>query len=181
MAKPRLSIIVVFYNMAREAQRTLFTLSAAYQRRVQPDDYEVLVLDVGSSSGLTEGLLLDYGQNFRLVTVPALPSPVASINFAARIASGSAISVCIDGARMLSPGVIAFTLEALQAYKKSIVATLSFHLGPKLQNVSLLEGYCQQVEDRLLNSVDWRNDGYELFRISCLAKSSQGGVVYADQ
>ena len=44
---PRLSIVVIAYNMARELPRTLQTLSANYQRGIDPHDYEVLILDNG--------------------------------------------------------------------------------------------------------------------------------------
>lgn len=36
-------------------------------------------------------------------------------------------------------------------------------------------GYDQQVEDRLLDSIDWRNDGYSLFGVSTFAGSSHRG------
>jgi GT2 family glycosyltransferase len=39
--KPDVSVVVVVYNMAREAPRTLHSLSAGYQRHIDPDDYEV--------------------------------------------------------------------------------------------------------------------------------------------
>src|SRR5204862_4062276 len=55
------------------------------------------------------------------------------------------------------------------------VYTLGMHLGPKVQNLSMLEGYDQQAEDRLLETVDWRADGYALFGISSLAASSGSG------
>src|SRR4029453_5975812 len=46
-----LSVVVVFYNMRREAARTLHSLSRSYQRDVQDLDYEVLVIDNGSEAG----------------------------------------------------------------------------------------------------------------------------------
>ena len=49
MTRPGLSVIVVFRNMAREAPRTLFTLSGAYQRGVDPSAYEVIAVDAGSA------------------------------------------------------------------------------------------------------------------------------------
>ncbi len=36
--KPELSVVVVIYNIPREAPRTLYSLSAAYQRGIDPDD-----------------------------------------------------------------------------------------------------------------------------------------------
>jgi hypothetical protein len=175
MAAPALSVIVAFHNMAREAPRTLFTLSPSYQRGVSYTDYEVLAVDVGSKVPLSQDFVAGFGPNFRLHHAPAAPSPAAAINQAARLAGGDAIAVCIDGARMLSPGIIRLMLAAFRAYHDPVVATLAWHLGTKLQNVSMLDGYDQAYEDRLLETVDWRTDGYELFRISCLAASSRPG------
>lgn len=41
--KPNVSVVVVVYNMPREAPRTLHSLSAEYQRHIDADDYEVIV------------------------------------------------------------------------------------------------------------------------------------------
>lgn len=175
MPAPTLSLLVVFFEMDREAPRTLHTLSPAYQRGVTAADYEVIAIDAGSSRPLEAGFVASFGPNFRLLRTAAAPSPVAAVNAAARTARCEAIALCIDGARMLSPGIVRLMLAAFRAYADPVVATLAWHLGPKLQNDSVLEGYCQAVEDRLLESVEWQQDGYELFRIACLAASSAGG------
>ena len=73
---------------------------------------------------------------------------------------------------MPSPGVVRGILTGLRSFSDPVVATLAWHLGARVQNESLLDGYCQTVEYRLLENVDWRADGYELFRISTLAASS---------
>jgi hypothetical protein len=62
--KPALSVIAVFHNMAREAPRTLFTLSAQYQRGFYPDDYEVIVVDAGSSAPLEQRLCQELRRKF---------------------------------------------------------------------------------------------------------------------
>ncbi len=175
MDAPALSVIVAFRNMAREAPRTLHTLSPAYQRGVDTADYEVVAVDAGSAEPLDDRMVRQHGSNFRLVRAADAPSPAAAINAAARGSTGAAVAVCIDGARMLSPGVLRHTLAALRSWEDPVVATLAWHLGPKMQNISMLEGYDQAAEDALLGSVDWRADGYELFRIACLAGSSAGG------
>ena len=43
-----LSVVVVFYNMRREAARTLHSLSRAYQQGIDDLDYEVIVVENGS-------------------------------------------------------------------------------------------------------------------------------------
>lgn len=173
--RPALSVIVVFHNMKREAPRTLFTLSGDYQRGVKPEDYEVIAVDVGSKEPLCVEKVAGYGKNFRLLRMAAAASPARAINQAAQEAEGAAIALCIDGARILSPGIIRLMLDAFETHADPVVATLSWHLGPKVQNESMLEGYNQTAEDALLDSVDWRTDGYEFFRISSLAASSKQG------
>lgn len=173
--RPLLSVIVAFHDMAREAPRTLHTLSPAYQRGVDAGDYEVLAVDCGSARPLPEPTVSGCGPGFRLLRMEPAASPAAAINAAVRASRGDAVMLCIDGARMLTPGIVRLTLAALRAFPDPVVATLAWHLGPKPQNESLLEGYCQQVEDRLLDSVDWGRDGYELFRIASLGGSSAGG------
>lgn len=175
MPTPRLSVIVAFRNMAREAPRTLHTLSAHYQRNVSPCDYEVFVVDAGSEIPLPESMVRLHGPNFHLTRAADAPSPAHAINRAASQSRGEAIAVAIDGARMLSPGVIRLTLDAMHLAQQGVIATLAWHLGPKVQNDSMLEGYNQDTEDKLLDSINWRADGYELFRISCFAGSSSRG------
>jgi glycosyltransferase involved in cell wall biosynthesis len=175
ISMPLLSVVVVFHNMAREAPRTLFTLSCAYQREVKEDDYEVIVVDAGSEKPLAADFIASFGRNFRLLRAPDTPSPVKAVNRAVSTAEGEVVVLCIDGARMLSPGIIALMLKAFKCHENPVVATLGWHLGSKAQNLSMTEGYCQQEEDALLASLDWRQNGYELFRISAWAASSRRG------
>lgn len=175
MSRPALSVIVVFHDMAREAARTLVTLSPGYQRGVTAADYEVVAVDAGSAEPLDAAFVSGLCPNAHLLRFDPAPSPAAAVNEAARRAAGEAIALCIDGARMLTPGVLRFMLAALRGFPDPVAATVSWHLGPKIQNESILEGYDQAVEDRLLESVDWRSDGYALFRVACLAQSSRPG------
>jgi cellulose synthase/poly-beta-1,6-N-acetylglucosamine synthase-like glycosyltransferase len=79
--KPKLSVVVVVYNIPREAPRTLHSLSASYQRHIDPSDYEVIVVDNGSNPALDPQSVTSFGSNFRLIRVdPASPSPAHAIN-----------------------------------------------------------------------------------------------------
>ncbi len=175
MSELHLSVVVVFRNMTREATRTLFTLSPLYQRLVADCDYEVIAVDIGSEIPLELEEVRQFAGNVRLMRFADAPSPVAAVNEAVLHSRGRAVSIAIDGARMLSPRVLYFTLQALKAYENPVVGTLSWHLGPKVQQLSMLDGYDQSVEDRLLETVNWRKDGYELFKIASLAASSSKG------
>jgi glycosyltransferase involved in cell wall biosynthesis len=174
--RPKISIVVVLYNMAREAPRTLFSLSAAFQRNVRADDYEVIVVDNGSTPAFDPQVLAGLDGNFRLIRIDsAPPSPVHAINCGVADARGDLIGVMIDGARIVSPGVVGLAAMAGRLSERIVALTLGFHLGPKVQMQSVPEGYNQDEEDRLLARSGWREDGYRLFDISVFAGSSTGG------
>ena len=167
------SVVVVVYDMARELPRTLATLAASYQRTEV--DYEVIVVDNGSPEAV-DAALLDGVPGGRLIRMdPAPPSPAAAANAGIAAARGDTVGVLIDGARMLTPGVIDLAARAQALGDRTIVATLAFHLGSEPQMAAAAQGYDQFVEDDLLASVDWLHDGYELFRIGVLAGSSARG------
>ena len=62
-----LSVVVVFYNMRREAARTLHSLSRAYQQGIDDLDYEVIVVENGSVADqrLGEEFVESFGPEFR--------------------------------------------------------------------------------------------------------------------
>lgn len=164
--------------MRREAARTLFTLSHQYQRQVDISDYQVIVIDNGSTEPLDPKSVSSFGSNFEYHYFPTdSPSPAAATNFGASKAKGELVGCIVDGARMQSPRVVYYTLRASSAFDHPFVCSLAWHLGPKEQNQSMLEGYNQDEEDNLLKSIDWRGDGYQLFDISTQASSSNVGFL----
>ena len=62
-----LSVVVVFYNMKREAERTLRSLSRAYQDDIEDLDYEVIVVENGSRPDQRLGAeyVRSFGPEFR--------------------------------------------------------------------------------------------------------------------
>lgn len=165
-AQPDLSIIVVFYNMRREAERTLHSLSRAYQDGIEDVDYEVLVIDNGSVQPVDEGMVSPFGCEFRLFQPSKiLPSPCRAINEAARAARGRRLAVMIDGAHVLSPGAMREALAAMDEAPGSIVALRQWFVGGDQRWLSAA-GWSRAHEDRLFRKIDWPSDGYRLFQIS---------------
>jgi hypothetical protein len=174
--KPDVSVVVVVYNMAREAPRTLHSLSAAYQRHIAPDDYEVIVVDNGSNPPLDPQLIASLSGNFRLIRIDhALPSPAQALNLGLAEARGGIIGVMIDGARVVTPGLLHFARHGARLYDKAVVATLGWYLGPDFQWRAMESGYDRAQEDGLLESIDWPDDGYRLFEIGSMDESSVDG------
>jgi cephalosporin hydroxylase/GT2 family glycosyltransferase len=164
-----LSVVVVFYNMRREAARTLHSLSRSYQRDVQDLDYEVLAIDNGSDPDqrLNPGYVSSFGPEFRLLELDgdAQPSPTGALNAGIAASGGEALALMIDGAHVLTPGVLQFGMNALRIYEPAVVATQQWYVGPGQQGDAQQAGYDQRAEDRLFAGIGWPVDGYRLFEI----------------
>src|SRR5437016_1576986 len=105
--KPDVSVVVVVYNIPREAPRTLLSLSAAYQRHIHPDDYEVIVVDNGSNPPLDPDLVAGLEGNFRLIRIDhASPSPAPAVDRGIAAANGEINGVVADGASTVTRGLL---------------------------------------------------------------------------
>ncbi len=175
-APVKISIVVIVYKMPAQAEKTLYSLSPAYQKGVSADDYEVIVVENESDQLLGEAAIRDLPGNFRyFLRKETQPTPVFAVNFGAAQARGTHIAVVIDGARMCTPGVISYMLAATRLSPHAVVAVPGYHLGHELQQVSILNGYDEAAEAELLASVQWPADGYRLFEIACLSGSCASG------
>jgi hypothetical protein len=173
---PQVSVIVVVFNIPREIRRTLHSLSAAYQRHIERGDYEVIVVDNGSTPPFDPHLFADLPGTFRLIRVDnASPSPARAINLGLAEARGDVIGVMIDGARMVTPGLLHFAHHGAQLFDNAVVATLGWYLGFDFQRWAMASGHNHAREDSLLASIEWPLDGYRLFEISTLDESSVDG------
>jgi len=171
-----LSLVVCAYDMARELPRTIQTLSPHHQRDMGDLSYEIVVLDNGSPEPVNAAALQAIAPNLRVVRIEnAAASPAAALNAAVADTTGRLVGLFIDGARMVSPGMLALAIQAHQADPNRVIGSLGFHLGPDVQMRSVLNGYTRQVEDDLLAEIPWQRDGYTLFQKSVLAGSSSQG------
>ncbi|WP_444453230.1 TylF/MycF/NovP-related O-methyltransferase [Rhodobacter capsulatus] len=173
---PDLSLIVISYEMARELPRTLYSLSPRYQQGIAADDYEVIVIDNGSREPPRVEDFADLGLNLQIHSfADPSPSPVRAINYGLSLAAAPLVGVSIDGARMASPGLLDACRRAARTDPAPVVTTLSFQIGPGPQWISLQQGYDTVWEDRLLDGIDWKTNGYRLFDISPFAENISRG------
>ena len=171
---PLISVVVIFHDMVREAERTLLSLTAAYQSAEFP--YQVIAVDNGSARPLSEARVRRFGPQFEHhFFATSSPSPCAAVNWAVARAAADHVAVLVDGARILSPGVLNLFAASIRGFDCPFTYTLGFHLGEELQNLSVAKGYDQAVEDALLEGTGWERDGYQLFSVACLAASSEAG------
>lgn len=176
---PRLSIIVVGFDMRRELPRTVASLSPPYQQGVAPGEVEIIVADNGSTDPVSRDWFAPDAPVSVIRVDDGGASPCRAVNRAVARARAPLVAVCIDGARMASPGLVALALDAARIHPEAYIATLGFHLGPKVQQISTTEGYDRAVEDALLADIAWPADGYRLFEICALGESYRDGVLTA--
>jgi cephalosporin hydroxylase len=162
---PELSILVNFYNMAREAERTLTSLSRSYQRGIDDLAYEVICIDNGSAPPLDPDWIAGFGPEFTLFRPEhPRPSPCPAINAAAQTARGQHLAVMIDGAHVLTPGAMAEALRHLRCNPPAVVALRHWFIGGDQRWLSA-SGYAREQEDVLFDRIGWPTDGYKLYRI----------------
>jgi hypothetical protein len=170
------SVVVVAYDMAREVPRTLQSLAPGYQRGIDAEEYEVIVVDNGSPAPLDPGMLAAFDGRLRSTRIdPAPPTPARAANLGIELAEHDFVGLLIDGARLASPGLLAHARLARTLAARPIIATLGWHLGSARHMDASGTGYDQAAEDQLLAESGWEHDGYRLFSISTLAASSARG------
>lgn len=176
--RPRLSVVVVVFRMRAQAMNTLYSLSTAHQRAVRSSDYEVIVVENASDEMLDPAAVARLGPNFSYLRrqEPGV-SPVPAINAGAELARGSQIAVVIDGARMLTPGVVRGILDAGRLARTTVVAVPGYHLGDRLHTAAAERGYTAAEEQLWLADLDWRADGYRLFTRCVLSASCSNGFL----
>ena len=180
MSVPGLSIVVVTYDMQREAPRTVRSLLPPLQRCADGLAYEIVVVDNGSPEPLDlAGVPGIAPRPVRLVRVApdaASPSPAGCINRAVREhCTADRLMICIDGARLASSHLIRRTVDVLSRHPDAFTFVASRHLGPAPQMQSVKEGYDQAAEDRLLDSVAWETDLDRLYPVSVWAGAHAPG------
>lgn len=163
--------------MAREIPRTLQSLARDYQLTAEDFDYEVILVDNGSSTPLDETTWQETNVPVSLLRIEdAHPSPAQAVNRAALQAQGDLLCLMIDGAHLLTPGVFKLAMAADLALPEAVVALRYFFLGPDEQNHSITDGYNKDIEDQMLSTINWPMDGYRLFEIGTPFRAGSSGA-----
>jgi GT2 family glycosyltransferase len=173
----QLSVIVVCHKMQAQIRNTLISLKAPYQRDIHPRDYEIIVVDNGSPQPLPDDVW-QLADNIRYQYIPpeeASANPGVAINQGVASARGKFVCLMIDGARMVTPGVLHWGLRLLQNCPNALAEVRGWHLGNKVQMQSVLEGHSAETECELLKRIAWPGNGYRLFEISVPAESTKSG------
>ena len=174
--EPVVSFVLIVYDMPAQAQNTVRSLLADYQREVRPRDYEVLIVENESGNTISSEFLRTLPANFSYhLRKETQPTPIHAINYGIENAKGANICVMIDGARLLTPGIVKNTILGHRLSAQAIVTVPGYHLGFELQQKAVGSGYDVDQESTLMNSISWPDNGYRLFEISCFSGSCKNG------
>ena len=175
---PKVSVILIAYSMSQQLENTLLTLAPDYQQGVDGGDYEVIVIENSSGDNLAPEKVAALPDNFRyLLREETAVSPVYAVNEGFAMCRAPLICLMIDGARMVSPGIIQTALQAYAISKDAIIAIPGYHLGQEEQHLVAGQQDQETHESQLLASVDWQTDGYELFSISTFSGANRLGYL----
>jgi cephalosporin hydroxylase len=93
------------------------------------------------------------------------------MNAAARTARGHHLALMIDGAHMLTPGVLREAAEAIAEAPGAVIGLRQWFIGGD-QRFLAHNGWTQAQEDLLFDRIAWPSEGYDLFRIAAPMRES---------
>ena len=172
-----MSCIVIVYDMPAQAQNTVKSLLVNYQIDVSPEDYEVIIVENESRNLMCTEFIETLPDNFRyFLRKEDRPTPIYAVEFGASKARGENFCIMIDGARLLSPGVIRNIVLGHRICDNAVVTVPGYHLGKELQQNAVENGYSIETEQEMMCSIGWPADGYRLFDIACFSGSCAHGI-----
>jgi hypothetical protein len=173
---PAISVVMIVHDMVTQAMNTLCSLSTEYQQDVAAGDYEVIVVENRSDRVLDPAAVEALPGQFRYV-IRDEPgkSPAAAINAGIALARGGMIGLMIDGARMLTPGVLSHALMAGRMTEGALVVVPGYQLGPVVHH--LAHDRTPADDKALLDMIGWPAQGYRLFEVSSLSMANRMGFL----
>jgi GT2 family glycosyltransferase len=171
-------VVVVVFDMPQQAMNTIYSLSPHHQQDVDGRDYEVVVVENTSNRMLVPDDVRAVAGNVRYVRrdEPGV-SPAPALNAGVAASTAPVICLMVDGARMVTPGVTANILRAQGLVPDPVVSVPGYHLGTSLHQDVAGTGYSAEQEQRELESVGWRDDGYRLFDMAVPSASCSQGFL----
>lgn len=171
-----ISFVVIAYDMPAQAENTVRSLLPDYQRGAPAEHYEVLIVENESPNTISREFLDTLPGNVSYhLRKETRPTPIHAINYGLEQAKGKNICVMIDGARLVTPGVVGNMILGHKLTDNAIVTVPGYHLGEELQQNAVSSGYDVEHERKLMQSIAWPDNGYRLFEIACFSGSCKWG------
>lgn len=162
-----ITLIIAAYNIPQQLQRTLTSCTAIYQN-VDPSNLEVIIIDNGSDVPLQKSDFPNFPRVSKVIRIDGRSSPVFGMNVGIEEAKYSTVALMIDGAHMLTPGVIGNAKSIIDLKRRAVINVPQYILGCESQNLRSVENaFDREAED--LRQLGWPADGYTLFDYAVVA------------
>lgn len=179
---PKISVLVVIYRMSRQAENTLRSLSPRYQRGIAAGEYEIVVVENSSDDELGRERAKAIAKNIRyFYREETAVSPVPAFQQAVSQARGDVFGIIIDGAHMVTPGVLGNVQSAFRMDPDAVVAVPGYHIGEGHQDKLEDPKAFLNLQESLLRGIDWFYEGYKLFNIGCWSPANPRGYLTSFQ
>jgi hypothetical protein len=171
-------VVVVVFDMPQQAMNTVYSLSPHCQQDVAARDYEVVGVENRSEHLLDPAEVEAIAANIRYLPrdEPGV-SPAPALNAGAAASRAPVLALMVDGARMVTPGVVTNILRAQSLVPEPVVSVPGYHLGEALHPQAAAAGYTVEQDQRDLERLRWQEDGYRLFDRSVLSASCEQGYL----
>ncbi|MEM1087756.1 MAG: class I SAM-dependent methyltransferase [Pseudomonadota bacterium] len=156
-----ISFIIAYYDIPDQIERTLMTCSPEYQD-IPAEKIDVIIADNGSNIPLPDDLQERFPFVSKILRTEGKPSPVFALNAAISEARFESVALMIDGAHMLSPGIVGLTEQIYEAFERPVINIPQYLLGRFSQGLRSQEDAFKH-ETRRLNHLNWPENGYALF------------------
>ena len=156
-----ITFVVAAYNIPEQIRRTLTSLTPHYQG-CTAGKLEIIVIDNGSSPPINKDAFGEFGRLSRVIRVDGHPSPVHGLNLGIKEAKFNTIAVMIDGAHVLSPGVIQNVSRIVTSFPRPVINVPQYTMGDVSQNIADPSNAFER-ESIDLDRIGWPAKGYSLF------------------
>lgn len=173
---PKLSVLVVFHRMSRQAENTLHSISVAFQNGMRAEDYEVVAVENVSNDVLGRERATAACPNVRYFLREEMGrSPMPAAAFALAESRAPYVGLLLDGANLLTPRTLETALLARKLFSNPVVAVPGYHLGDRPQHLHASARAAEESEQRQLVHVDWKRNGYALFDVASASPAFEKG------
>lgn len=175
--QPRISVLVIVFDMPHQAMNTVRSLSVRHQKNVREEDYEILVVENESERMLNAEAVCALGGNVRYVRRQEVGiSPAPAINEGLSQVRAPVVGLLIDGARMVTPRVIEYALMAHAVAPDALTAVPGYFIGPCEHQCAAEHGYTETDEAELMRRIRWQENPYRLFDVCTMSAANPRGI-----
>lgn len=177
--EPTVSVLLVGYRMPRQLLNTVRSLTVPYQRGIDASSFEIVLVENESDDMVQPRDLARIASNVvyhRRREEGVSPAP--ALNEAFRRSRGDVVGIMVDGARMVTPGLLRNVVDAFRMDPHALVTAPGYHLGHDDQQFHAHSGYDEAVEQQLLRNIGWPAEGYRLFEIAVRSGANPYGFLH---